>query len=287
MDAAVLLDGVVRGLQLGLLAVGLTLLYGLGGILNLAHGALAVSAALVAANASDGLGLPIVAAAAIGIAFATGVALLLDRTVMQAAYRLRGGERVLLSLLLSLGAALVIEGLFEWRYPSGALSIRVGGGPVDLFGIPMRRGSLVAAATAVVVIALVTWFLRATTTGRAVRSVIQDEVGARLVGIDPARMRTIVFALAGALAGLVAMTSAMSAPVDVRAGFGLTILALIVTVVGGLGSAAGALLAGVLLGVVEAVSAAAIGASYTSIILLAAAGLTILVRPSGLLGGSG
>lgn len=284
MSAPVLLDGLARGLQLGLLAVGLTLLYGLGGILNLAHGALAVAAAIVAANAADGLGLPIVAAAAAGIAAATGIALLMDRTVMQPVYRREGEERVLLSLLLSLGTALFVDGLLEWRYPSGALTIRVGGGPVDLFGIPMRRGSLVAAGIAVVVIGAVTYFLRRTTTGRAVRSIIQDEEGARLVGIEPGRMRTLIFALSGALAGLVAMTTAMSGPVDVRAGFGLTILALIVTVVGGLGSAAGALLAGVLLGVVEAISASEIGASYTSIILLAAAGLTILVRPRGLLG---
>lgn len=285
--APVLLDGIARGLQLGLLAVGLTLLYGLGGILNLAHGALAVAAAIVTTNAADGLGLPILAAAALGIAVATAVALLLDRTVMQAVYRQEGEERVLLSLLLTLGVALLVDGALEWRYPSGALTIRIGGGPVDLAGIPMRRGSLVAAGISVVVIGAVAWFLRRTTTGRAVRSIIQDEEGARLVGIDPARMRTLIFGLSGALAGLVAMTTSMSGPVDVRSAFGLTILALIVTVVGGLGSAAGALVAGVLLGVVEAVAAAEVGANFTSIILLAAAALTIVVRPSGLLGRSG
>lgn len=286
MSVPVLLDGIVRGLQLGLLAVGLTLLYGLGGILNLAHGALAVTAAIVTTNLADGVGMPIVPAAALGVAVAATVALLLDRSVMQAVYRREGEERVLLSLLLSLGVALFVDGLLEWRYPSGGLSIRIGGGPVDLAGIPMPRGSLYAALLSLVVVGLVAWFLRGTVTGRAVRSIIQDERGARLVGVDPGRMRTLIFGLSGALAGLVAITSSMGGTVDVRSGFGLTILALIVTVVGGLGSAAGAMVAGLLLGVVEAVAAAEIGASYTSIILLAAAGLTILVRPSGLLGRS-
>lgn len=284
MDGATLLDGLVRGLQLGLLAAGLTLLYGLGGVLNLAHGAFAVVAAIVTANLADGLGLPIGVAALGGVATAAGLGLLLDRTVLRPVFRRAGEERVLLSLLLTLGCALVIEGLLEWRYPSGALQVRIGGAPVLVGGVPMRRGAVLAALLAAVAIVGLVWFLRRTTTGRAVRSVVQDEVGARLVGIDPVRMRTVVLVLGGALAGLVAVTTSMSGPLDVRAGFGLTVLALVVTVVGGLGSAAGALVAGVLLGVVEAVSAATLGASWTSIILLAAAALTILVRPTGVLG---
>ncbi len=86
------------------------------------------------------------------------------------------------------------------------------------------------------------------------------------------------------LAGVVAVTRSMTSPVTVDAGIGFTILALIVAVVGGLGSVAGALLAGVLLGVVNTVSAYYIGSYITTIVLLGAAALTIVVRPSGLLG---
>lgn len=283
---AVLLDGIVGGLQLGLLAMGLSLLYGLGGILNLAHGAVAVSAAIVTSLLVAGVGLPIGVAAAIGIGVAALLTLTMDRTVMQAVYRQQGEQRVLLSLLLSLGVAFLLDGLLGWRYPNGALSIRIGGGPVDLFGIAMRRGSLHAAAISLVALGGMRLFLQHTTLGRAVRSIIEDEEGARLVGIEPARIRTLVFVLSGALAGLVAVTSSMSAPVDVRSGFAFTINALIVSVVGGLGSASGALLAGLLLGIVNALSAFYIGTYTTSIILLAAAAVTILVRPSGLLGGS-
>lgn len=283
---AVLLDGIVGGLQLGLLAMGLSLLYGLAGILNLAHGAIAVTAAIVTTLVADGVGLPIVAAAALGIGAAVLLSLAMDRTVMQAVYKEEGEHRVLLSLLLSLGVAFLVDGLLEWRYPSGALSIRIGGGPVDLFGIPMRRGSLYAAAISLVALGGMIFFLRRTTLGRAVRSIIEDEEGARLVGIDPAGVRTLIFAVSGALAGLVAMTNSMSAPVDVRSGFVFTINALIVTVVGGLGSATGALLAGLLLGIVNVLAAYYIGAYISSIILLTAAAVTILVKPSGLLGRS-
>ncbi len=280
---AVIMDGIIAGLQLGLLAVGLSLLYGLGGVLNLAHGAIAVAAAM-AASLAMGAGWPTVVAGLAGVALAAGIGLALDQTIMRAVYRLTGEGRVLLSLLLTLGMAFVIDGILGWRFPNEALSLRIGGGGVDILGVRMRSGSLVAAAIAVVAIGAVILFLRATTLGRAVRSVIQDEEGARLVGVDPSKVRTLIFGVSGALAGVVAITQSMTAPVTVTSGFDFTILALIVTVVGGLGSATGALLAGVLLGIVNALSSFYIGAYITSIILLAAAGLTILVRPSGLMG---
>lgn len=282
---AVLLDGVVGGLQLGLLAVGLTLLYGLGGVLNLAHGAIAVAAAMVVSVSVDA-GIPMVPAIALGILVAIVIGLVLDQSLMRPVYRMEGEGRVLLSLLLTLGTALVIDGIIGWRLPNEALTLRVGTGSVPVLGVRMRIGSLVASGVAVVAIGVVIWFLRGSRLGRAVRSVIQDEEGARLIGVDPARVRTLIFAVSAALAGLVAVTQSMTSPVTVTSGLDFTILALIVTVVGGLGSATGALLAGVLLGIVNTIASFYIGSYITSIILLAAAAATILVRPAGLLGRS-
>jgi branched-chain amino acid transport system permease protein len=148
----------------------------------------------------------------------------------------------------------------------------------------MAVGSVWASVIALIVGAVLLLFFGVTTFGRAVRSVIQDETGARLVGINPSFVRTVIFALSGVLAGIVAITQSMSGPLTVNAGFELTTFALIVTVVGGLGSVAGAFLAGVLLGVVNSLSAHYIGQYITTIILLGAAALTILIRPRGLLG---
>jgi len=178
----------------------------------------------------------------------------------------------------------VIDGLLLWRYPTGALRLEIGGEAVPILGVRMRVGSLLASGISLAVGAALLLFFRATTLGRAARSVIQDELGARLVGISPAAVRTFIFALSGALAGLVAVTRSMTSPVSVTAGFDFTILALIVAVVGGLGSVAGAFLAGVLLGIVSTVSAFYIGQYITTIVLLAAAALTIVMRPRGLLG---
>jgi branched-subunit amino acid ABC-type transport system permease component len=148
----------------------------------------------------------------------------------------------------------------------------------------MRRGSLAAAALALAALAVLIVFLRSTMHGKAVRSIIQDEEGAQLCGVNPARVRTGIFALSGVLAGLAAVAEGMTSSLGATDGTELTILALIVTVVGGLGSVAGALLAGLVLGLVYTMSQFYIGTFVTFVLLLLAAMVTILIRPSGLLG---
>jgi branched-chain amino acid transport system permease protein len=283
---AAILDGIVLGLQFGLLGVGLTLVYGLAGVLNLAHGQIGVLGAIVVALTIDA-GAAALPAVLVGLAIAGAIGLLLDRSLMQPVYRLRGERRVLLGLLLMLGVAFIIDGVLVWRYPIEALTLRIGGEPVDVLGVGMRTGALLASVISLAVGALLAAFFRLSRLGKAVRSVIQDEEGAQLCGINPARIRSIIFTLSAVLAGLVAVTRSMTSPVTVTASVDFTILALIVAVVGGLGSVSGAFLAGVLLGVVNTVSAYYIGSYVTTIVLLLATAITIVLRPAGLLGRSG
>lgn len=280
---AVLVDGFILGLQFGILGVGLTLVYGLGGVVNLAHGQMAVLAAIVTARLMDA-DLPTPLAIAIGIVAVGLLGILLDRTIMQPVYRQRGEHRVLLGLLLMVGVGFIIDGILEWRYPIEALSLRISGSPFEVFGLKIRRGSVVASAVSISIGLALVAFFRLTTFGRATRSVIQDEEGARLCGINPSVVRTVIFGLSAVLAGVVAMTQAMTSPVVSTAGISLTIFALIVAVVGGLGSVSGAFFAGILLGIVNTMSAFYIGSYVSTIILLAVAAFTILLRPQGLLG---
>ena len=280
---AVILDGIVIGLAWGLLGVGMTMVYGLGGVINLAYGQIVVLGGIVASLVMAE-GVPTAWAAVVGVLTAVGAFLLLDLTLMRPVYRQQGDERILLGLLLTLGTAFIIGGLLNWRYPAEALFIWISGDPVSVIGVPMAVGSVWASVIALGVGAVLLLFFGATTFGRGVRSVIQDETGARLIGVNPAFVRTFIFALSGALAGIVAITYSMTAPLTVTLGFELTTFALIVAVVGGLGSVAGAFLAGVLLGIVNTLSAKYIGQYITSVILLGAAALTIMIRPRGLLG---
>ena len=280
---AQILDGIVLGLQFGLLAAGLTLVYGLGGVLNLAYGQMAVVSAMVVLFAMDA-GVPALPAVLLGLVTGGLFGLLLDLTILRPVYRLQGEARVLLSLLLTLGVAFIVDGFLNWRFPLEALNLSIAGGAVEILGVPMRRGSLLASAITLVTLAGLFAFFRFTTLGRAVRSVIEDEEGARIVGIDPQRMLRLILVLSGVLAALVAITRSMVIPVDVQAGFPITVFALIVAVVGGLGSVPGALLAGIILGIVNSIAASQIGTFMSLVILLVTAAVTILIRPSGLLG---
>lgn len=278
-----ILDGIVLGLQFGLLAAGLTLIYGLGGVLNLGYGQMTVTSAMTVAFALDA-GIPILPAVGLGLLAGGLLGLLLDLTLLRPVYRLRGEARVLLSLLLTLGVSFIIDGYLNWRYPLKALSLYIGGGAIEILGVPMRRGSLVASGITLITIMGLFVFFRSTSLGRAIRSVIENEDGARLIGIDPKKMLRLILVLSGVLAALVAVTRSMVAPVDTTSGLSITVFALIVTVVGGLGNVAGALLAGIILGIVNIVAADLIGSYISLIILLAAAGITILIRPAGILG---
>jgi len=280
---AIVLDGIVLGLQFGLLAAGLTLVYGLGGVLNLAYGQMAVITAMTVLFAMNA-GVPTLAAVAIGLVAGGLLGLIFDQTLLRPIYRRQGEARVLLSLLLTLGVAFMVDGFLNWRYPTAGLGLQISGGPIEVLGIPMRRGSIVGSVIILIVFALLFVFFKGTSLGRAVRSVIEDEEGARLVGIDPSLMLRIILIISGVLAAVVAVTQSMIRPVTVTAGFSITVFALIVTVVGGLGSVTGALLAGIILGVVNSLATSFIGTFLSLIILLVAAAVTILIRPSGLLG---
>ncbi|MDE3112983.1 MAG: branched-chain amino acid ABC transporter permease [Chloroflexota bacterium] len=283
MTTSLVIDGLIYGLQLSLLAVGLTLIFGLGGVMNLAHGQFAVVAGITAAllMAAD---VPAPLAAVVAILAAGALGLVVDRSLMLAAYRRSGEQRLLFGLLMTLGLSFVIEGFLNFAFPETALSIETPLPALTIFGTTVRSASAVVALIAVVTLLGLLAFLREAPLGQAIRCVIQSEVGAQLCGIDPSRLRTIIFVLGTLLAGLVGITQGLTASIDPNAGLELTVFALIVATVGGVRSILGTTVAGLLLGVVHAFTSFYIGAYLTFIIFLVTAVATILVRPRGLLG---
>ena len=280
--SAILFDGVVQGLQLSLLAVGITLIYGLGGVLNLAHGQLAVAGGVAAALLLS-YGIHPLFAAMGGILSAGLLGLLVDRTLLLPAYRLKGEERLLLGLILTLGFSFLVDGFLNWQVPEFSLSFRLPVPMVELAGIPMRTASLAASGIAIAVFAGLFAFLKLTLVGKAIRSIIENEAGAELCGIDPSRTRTLIVCLAAMMAGVAGVTQGLFSSLGTEMGPEFTILGLLVAVVGGVRSINGTLAAGILLGVVNAFASHYVGAYVAYIILLSFAMATILVRPAGLL----
>jgi branched-chain amino acid transport system permease protein len=279
---AILFDGIVQGLQLSLLAVGITLIYGLGGVLNLAHGQFAIVGGLATALLiSSGLH-PVLASVA-GIAAAGALGIAVDRTLLLPAYRFRGEERLLLGLILTLGLSFVIDGILNSAFPEFSLTLQLPIAMMDVAGIPMRTAGLASSAIVIAVFAALFAFLRWTLLGKTIRSIIENEVGAELCGIDPGRTRTLIVCLAAMMAGLAGVVQGLFSSLGSEMGPEFTTLALLVAVVGGVRSIDGTLAAGILLGIVNAFASHYVGAYVAYIILLLAAMATILVRPTGLL----
>lgn len=283
MTAALFIDGLAFGLLLSLLAVGMTLIFGLGGVLNLAHGHFAVIGAISAAVLiRAGVNVPLSALLGILIAGVSGLAL--DRLLTLSAYKYKGEARLLVGLMITLGLSLVIEGFLNYRFPLATMSISLPIPNVTLFEVVIRTTAISAALIAALTVLALLLFLRGTFLGKAVRAIVQNEAGAELCGIDQARVRTLILIVGGLTAGLAGVAYGLASSIDVTRGMELCILALIVATVGGVRSINGTLASGVLLGFVNIFAGFYIGTYLTYILLLMAAALTILLRPSGLLG---
>lgn len=278
---AILVDGIVQGLQLSLMAVGITLIFGLGGVLNLAHGQFAVVAGIAAAVFID-QGVAAWLACVLGIAVTGFFGFVVDRTLLVPAYRATGEERLLLGLLITLGLSFVVNGFLDYRYADVALTLQLPAPSFTVGGVTIRTASAVVAGIALLAFALLYAFLETTLLGKVIRSIMQNEVGAGLCGIDSTKIRTLIVVLGAMMAGLGAIAQGLFSSLGTEMGNELTNFALIVAVVGGVRSINGTLAAGVLLGVINAFASYYVGAYFTLLILLAAAALTILLRPQGL-----
>lgn len=278
---SVLVDGLVQGLQLALLSVGIVFVYGLGGVLNLAHGQIAVGGGLAVAWLRSVWSPPLASIA--GVVVAGSMALLLDRTLLRPAYARRGEERLLLGLILTLGVSFALDGFYALRASNVALTLRMPTPSVELLGVRVRTASLAVGGLSCLTFAVLLAFLRGTRVGQAVQCIIQNEVGAVLCGVDVDRIRTLTVFLSGVLAGVAALAQGFSSFLGPEMGAEFTILAIIVAVVGGVRSLTGTFLASLLLGLVNATLSYTVGTYLTWIALLAAAVLTLLVRPEGLL----
>jgi branched-chain amino acid transport system permease protein len=273
----VAVDGLAFGVFLALLGVGITLVFGLGEVLNLAIGAFAVLTVLVATVVvRQGQGL--VVAAGVALVAVTAFGLVVDRTLLSLVYRSDGEERILLGIFTTLGLTVLLDGVLINFFPS-RYTLPLDVGTVSVGGAVITGSSIAIITVGAVVLGVLFAFLRGTFLGKATRTVFQDERGARLVGVNPRRIRTLIFVLSAAVAGLGGLVFAVGSAVSVASGFQFTTFALIVSIVGGVRSLVGAVTAGVLLGLVNQFANFFIGSYIATIILFTTAIVVLLVRP--------
>lgn len=274
-----MVDGVAFGLLLFTLAVGLSLVFGMMDVLNLAHGTLYLAGAYVAYMLSDGswVGLVVAVAAGVGVGVAGGVVL----AAMTQPLAARGH---LDQAVLTLGVAFIVADVFAAVFGSEVLPIVVPEalrGSVSIVGhtYPLYRLVFIGVAA---VLAVVVWLLfERSSLGALVRATVADRDMVRALGVDTRKVLLAVFAFGAALAVVGGVLGApILAPgpgVDER----VLVLSLVVVVIGGLGSVRGALLGALLIGQVQTLGVAVLP-QYAPFLLFGAMLLVLAVRPQGL-----
>src|SRR3954447_2140267 len=277
-----ILNGLLTGAVYALVALGLTLIYGVLHIINFAHGALLTAAMFAAFFAFRLLGLdPYVAILLIAPAFfAIGYAL--QRFVIGPASH--GNDRNM--LLVTLGLAVVIENalLFSFRADTRTIDLPYAFQTID-FGFTFLAIPRVIGFAAVLIVALALWALMTLTdTGKAIRAVAKEKLGAQLAGIDVDHTYAMTFGLGTACVAIAACLLMPTYYVNPTAGEAFVLVAFTIVVLGGMGSVAGALIGGLVVGVVESLSGLFLGESLGQIGIFLIFIAVLLVRPTGLFG---
>ncbi|MEM0349791.1 MAG: branched-chain amino acid ABC transporter permease [Candidatus Caldarchaeum sp.] len=287
MDASIipyLVDGIVFGLVLSLIAAGLTLIYGLAGVLNLAHGELLVITTVTAAVLSQSLGLPLPLALLAGVAATVAAAVVLDRVVLNPVYKLEGEERVLLGLYITLAFSIFLHSGIITTFPLAFLTVNLPTPNIELIGLSFRTAQLVAAVISAAILLGIYLFLKKTWSGRAIRSLTQNETGALLVGVSVKKYRLLVFMFGAVLVSMAGIVRSIIATVAPESGLEFTILGLLVTVIGGIRSVSGTIAAGLVIGVAYTFLVVVVGTYLAYVALLILIMALLLTRPYGILG---
>jgi len=273
--------GILVGGVYGLVAMGLTLIFGVLDIVNFAHGAFLTVALYITVVMVNRFGIyPMLAlVVAVPVMFLLGAAV--QRFVLAGAI----GKPLENQLLITLGLALLIDNLLLLFFGPNPQSVKLpGDAAVPILGAVTTVSRLLAFGVALVLAALLYVLLRRTRLGTAIRAVAANDSGAQLVGIDTRRIYMTTFAIGTACAGAAGVLVAPLVTIEPTTGELFNIIAFVVVVLGGMGNVIGALVGGLLIGLTEQLGALLLPGQSPLLSIFIVFVLVLLFRPQGLFG---
>ncbi len=280
-----LLQQVFNGLAIGavytLIAIGLTVVFGILGIAHFAHGVVAMSGGYVTFFLIERFGLPFFVAMALAMLVGAMLGILVERF----AYRPVQHAPPINAFIIALGLTMMIDGLNLLSFGPDQMVIRTPFQSVfSVAGLVITELRVYVMVTTGVLIVAMALFVSRTKTGRAIRAVAQNRPAAILMGVNVDAVALVVFAMSSALG--VAGGALVGAMLALAPGLGesLVIKGFAVLILGGLGSIPGAIAGGLILGVSEALAAGYISSAYKDVIAFLVMIIVLLFRPEGLLG---
>jgi branched-chain amino acid transport system permease protein len=277
-------SGLTVGAIYALVALGFTLIFNTSQVINFAQGEFVMLGGMVTVfGAAAGIPLPLAALLAVVVAVLFGVALY--RFAIAPA---RGASPVTL-IIITIGASIMMRGIaavvFDKNFHGFASPL--GDAPLKIGGAAILPQSLLVFAGVAFIVAALSIFLKRTLTGKSMLATADNPLAARLVGIDTSRMIEISFAVSatiGAVGGILATPIALT---SYSTGTFLALKGFVAAMLGGMGSPLGAVVGGLLLGLIEQLGAGYLSSQYKDAIAVVVLLLVLFIRPSGLFGKAG
>ena len=278
-------DGVLEGGVYGLMAVGLTLIFGVLDIINIAQGILVILGAYLSYVLFTHLHIDQL----VGLLITVPAMFLLGVAIQFLFIRpLRGRERTSMSLLACYAVAIIIEGVLYQRFGSNYVSYTTywnsPQATLDIGGYYLPYIYLVGFALAVLLVVAIYWTLYRTQFGRSIRATMQDHTAARLVGIDVNRVAALTFGIGVAVTAVGGMVFGTLNAFNPNTGYDLISRLLAIVILGGLGSIGGALGASVLVITLASLVDVYWNPEWSTVVFYGAMVLVLVFRPQGLFG---
>ena len=298
MDVLTLLDYLIRGLSLGsvyaIIALGYTMVYGIAKMLNFAHGDVIMVGAYVCFFAMTGLSpmfeagsmAAAVVPALAGVVLSMAVCTVLGVVIEGLAYKPLRQAPSLAVLITAIGVSYFLQNaaLLLWGADTKVFTSVIPEGSLPISGVNITYKALVTVLTCVIIMLALTWFTTKTKMGKAMRACSEDKAAAQLMGINVNRTISMTFAIGSALAAIAGVLLCSSYQTLMPTTGSLPgIKAFTAAVFGGIGSIPGAMLGGILLGIIETF-AKVINTNISDAVVFAVLIIVLLVKPAGLLG---
>jgi branched-chain amino acid transport system permease protein len=275
------LNGLAIGAVYTLIALGLTVVFGILGIAHFAHGSVAMFGGYLTFVFTERLGLPFFAAMGLAMVAGAVVGLLIERL----AYRPVRDAPHINAFIIALGLTMMFEGLNLLAFGADQVVIQTPyRGVFNVAGIAIAELRVLVILTACVLIGLIAVLISRTKTGKSIRAVAQNRQAAILMGVNVSMVSLVVFAISSALGVSAGALIGALLAIAPGVGEGLAVKGFAVLILGGLGSIPGAIVGGLILGVSEAMAAGFISSAYKDVIAFLVMIVVLLFRPEGLLG---
>ena len=275
------LNGMAIGAVYVLIALGLTVVFGILGIAHFAHGSVAMFGGYLTFVFGERFGLSFFPAMALAMVGGALVGLLIERL----AYRPVRDAPHINAFIIALGLTMMIEGLNLLMFGADQVVIQTPyRGVYNIAGIAIAELRVLVILTAFVLVGVIGLLISRTKTGKSIRAVAQNRQAAVLMGVNVSRVSLVVFSISSALGVSAGALIGALLAIAPGVGEGLAVKGFAVLILGGLGSIPGAIVGGLTLGVSEAMAAGFISSAYKDVIAFLVMIVVLLFRPEGLLG---